>query len=310
MSYETDFGNGRYNVKLSSKTRQPRVLEESGNWYAKPPNLTKGIYFTRDKNTLKLFNVSDKTENDFQRFFGALTEDELFIHHGRYPYPEMQGLRFLNIALKDFKVYNIYPNTIRLPQKASNENQLSSSGDNLHSILKLMVASKAAPIRTRYQEIISTMSRIIPNLERILVKNVSGLLWPIFEVRDTDGRGHQYNVSQISDGALRVLGILTALYQPFPPRIIAIEEPEQNIHPGALSLIAEAFKDISDRTQIITTTHSPHMLDHFEPDDIFPTEFQQGRTVISPMSSQQKKAIVERLLLASEVMTSQGFEVE
>ena len=52
------------------------------------------------------------------------------------------------------------------------------------------------------------------------------------------------------------------------------------------------------------------MLDYFEADNIFPTEFQHGRTVIGPMSSQQKKAVVDRLLSASEVMTSQGFEVE
>jgi predicted ATPase len=310
LSYQTDFGSGTYSVKLSSKSRQPRVLEESGHWRGVPPTNVKTVYFSRDKNNLKLFNVSEKTQKDFNRLFGPVSEDELFIQQGRYPHPELAGIRYLNAALRDFKVYNIYPNTIRLPQKASNEDQLSSSGDNLHSILKLMVGSKAVPVRARYQEIISTMARIIPHLERILVKNVSGLLWPIFEVRDNDGRGHQYNVSQISDGALRVLGILTALYQPRPPRVIAIEEPEQNIHPGALSLIAEAFNDISDRTQILTTTHSPHMLDYFKAENIFPTEFRSGRTVIGPMSSQQKKAIVDRLLSASEVMTSQGFEVE
>jgi predicted ATPase len=310
LEYETDYGSGRYTAKLSSKARQPRVLEESGTWHGTPSRPAPGIYFTREKNNVKLYGVSEKATNDFNRLFGTTTEDELFLQHGRYPYPDLQGLRYLNSALRDFKVYNIYPNTIRTPQKTSNDEELSSTGDNLHSILKIMVGSKSAAIRSRYQEIISTMSRIIPNLERILVKNVSGLLWPIFEVRDSDGRGHQYNVSQISDGALRVLGILTALYQPFPPRVIAIEEPEQNIHPGALSLIAEAFKDISEQTQIITTTHSPHMLDYFSATNIFPTEFQDGRTVVGAMSTQQKKAIVDKLLTASEVMTSQGFEVE
>jgi predicted ATPase len=308
VEYQTENGNGRYSVKLSSRARQPTVLEESGSWRANEQANT--IYFSRDKKMVQLFNVSEQTQKNFARFIDSPSDDELFIQLARFPYPELQGFRYLHRTISDFKVYNIYPNTIQTPQRSSNESELSSSGDNLHSILKTMVASKSAPVRNRYQEIISTMSKIIPNLERILVKNVSGLLWPIFEVSDGTGRRHQFNVSQISDGALRVLGILTALYQPRPPRVIAIEEPEQNIHPGALGLIAEAFKDISLRIQILTTTHSPHMLDYFDAANIYPTEFKNAKTVIGPMSRHQKKAVVERLLSASEVMTSQGFEVE
>jgi len=306
--YETDGGTGRYSVKLSSKARQPTVLEETGQW--RTPDSDNPIYFFRQKNAISLINVSPQAQKNFNRFVGPPADDELFIQQARFPYPELQGLRFLHRAVSDFKVYNIYPNTIRNPQKASNDDALSSSGDNLHSILKQMVTSKSTAVKVRYHEIISTMSKIIPDLERILVKNVSGLLWPIFEVSDGSGRRHQYNVSQISDGALRVLGILTALYQPRPPRVIAIEEPEQNIHPGALALIAEAFKDIAPRIQILTTTHSPHMLDYFDPGDIYPTEFRDARTVIGTMSRHQKKAVTEKLLSASEVMTSQGFEVD
>jgi predicted ATPase len=308
VHYEIESGTGWYAVKLSSKARQPTVLEESGQWRSSDDSTP--VYFSRQKKTISLVNVSQQTQKNFDRIVGSPADDELFIQQARFPYAELQGLRFLHRAVSDFKVYNIYPNTIRSPQKTSNEEQLSSSGDNLHSILKQMVSSKSGSVRTRYQEIISSMSKIIPDLERILVKNVSGLLWPIFEVSDSSGRRHQYNVSQISDGALRVLGILTALYQPRPPRVIAIEEPEQNIHPGALALIAEAFKDISPRIQIITTTHSPHMLDYFDPKDIYPTEFKDARTFIGTMSRHQKKAVTERLLSASEVMTSQGFELD
>jgi predicted ATPase len=308
VEYETDFGQGHYLIKLSSKARQPTILEEAGSWGAhnKPT-----IYFSRTKNNVSLYNVPDAIVETFRKSILSPSDDELFIRNVRViPYSDLRPFQHLYRAISDFKVYNIYPNVVRAPQRSSNETELSNSGDNLHSVLKSMVGSKSVRVRNRYQEIISTMAKVIPDLERILVKNVSGLLWPIFEVKEASGRRHQFNVSQISDGALRVLGILTALYQPTPPNVIAIEEPEQNIHPGALSLVAEAFKDISNRTQIITTTHSPHMLDYFDAKNIFPTEFSNAKTIIGPMSRQQKKAVAERLLSASEVMTSQGFEVE
>jgi predicted ATPase len=308
VEYESELGQGRYSVKLSSKARQPTVLEESGAWRAREKSW---VYFSRSKNVVAFHNIPDSVREGFRKAVSTPSDDELLIRNARlFPYAELQPLRYLNRAISDFKVYNIYPNTVRAPQRSSNEVELTSSGDNLHSILKSMVSSKSASVRNRYQEIISTMAKVIPDLDRILVRNLSGLLWPIFEVKEASGRRHQFNVSQISDGALRILGILTALYQPRPPSVIAIEEPEQNIHPGALSLVAEAFKDISSRTQIITTTHSPHMLDYFDAASIYPTEFQNAKTVIGPMSRQQKKAVVERLLTASEVMTAQGFEVD
>lgn len=308
--YETSYGSGHYSLKLSSKTRQPVILEEFGAW--KDTDQDFETRFVRYKNGVSFETDDPRKTADLNRYNRRPQEDELFVSALRLlpPIGAMLPFRHLHRAISDFRIYNIYPNTIRSPQKSSNEQELSSSGDNLNSVLKQMVSSKSASSRAKYQEILSSMAKIIPNLDRVLVRYVSGLLWPIFEVRESGGRGHQFNVSQISDGALRFLGLLTALYQPHPPRVIAIEEPEQNIHPGALSLLAEAFKDISEEIQVITTTHSPHMLDFFDVKNIYATEYAQGKTVIGRISRHQREAISERLLTAGEVMTAQGFEVD
>jgi len=307
--YATDYGEGHYSLKLSSKSRQPIIIEEYGAW--KSPQQEIMSSFTRTKNEVYFSGLQGKNPDELKRYTRRVQEDELTISSLKIvPISSAQPFRHLNRAISDFRIYNIYPNTIRSPQKSSNEHELTSAGDNLNSVLKQMVSSKSIPTKVKYQEILGSMAKIIPNLDRVLVRYVSGLLWPIFEVRESAGRGHQFNVSQISDGALRFLGILTALYQPYPPRVIAIEEPEQNIHPGALSLLAEAFKDISKEIQIITTTHSPHMLDFFDVKNIYATEYTDGKTIIGHISKQQKEAISARLLTAGEVMTAQGFEVE
>ena len=98
----------------------------------------------------------------------------------------------------------------------------------------------------------------MPTLENVSVLSLGGLMVPTFRVR-TGGskRSHDLNVSQVSDGTLRVFGLLTALYQPVRPAVIALEEPEQTVHPGFLPVVAESISDVSDPTQVLVTTHSP-----------------------------------------------------
>ena len=71
-----------------------------------------------------------------------------------------------------------------------------------------------------------------------------------------------------SDGTLRLLAYHTLLNQPELPPLIAIEEPERNLHPGALSDIANVLEQLAKRTQVIITTHSSQLLDSFSSDSL------------------------------------------
>ena len=58
------------------------------------------------------------------------------------------------------------------------------------------------------------------------------------------------------------------LNEPELPPLIAIEEPERNLHPNALADIAEVLEQIAKRTQVIITTHSSQLLDEFKTDNL------------------------------------------
>lgn len=68
-----------------------------------------------------------------------------------------------------------------------------------------------------------------------------------------------------SDGTLRVVAYNILFNEPELPPLIAIEEPEQNLHPGALTHIAHVLEQIAERSQVIITTHSSQLLDAFNP---------------------------------------------
>ena len=66
-----------------------------------------------------------------------------------------------------------------------------------------------------------------------------------------------------SDGTLRLLAYNTLLNQSELPPLIAIEEPERSLHPGALKDMAYILERLAERTQVIITTHSSQLLDTF-----------------------------------------------
>ena len=72
-----------------------------------------------------------------------------------------------------------------------------------------------------------------------------------------------------SDGTLRLVAYYILLNEPNLPPLIAIEEPERNLHPGALTDIADVLERIAEQSQVIITTHSSQLLDAFNSEHLF-----------------------------------------
>jgi predicted ATPase len=113
------------------------------------------------------------------------------------------------------------------------------------------------------------------------------------------------NLSQESDGFRRFYAHMLALYQMPPKQTLIFEEPENGIHPGALELLANEFKAAprAGRGQVILTTHSPRLLDHFAADEIRAVVLDGLRTRVGKISKEQQQAIKGQLLDAGELLT-------
>ena len=76
------------------------------------------------------------------------------------------------------------------------------------------------------------------------------------------------SLQKASEGTLRLIAYYTLLHQNELPPLIAIEEPERNLHPGALKEIADVLERLAKRTQVIITTHSSQLLDNFKSESL------------------------------------------
>jgi predicted ATPase len=72
-----------------------------------------------------------------------------------------------------------------------------------------------------------------------------------------------------SDGTLKMLSYLCLLYDPSPPELIGIEEPENHLHPRLLPELAEECRIAAGFTQLLITTHSPFFVNGLRPDELW-----------------------------------------
>ncbi|MGK5091111.1 AAA family ATPase [Deltaproteobacteria bacterium TL4] len=92
----------------------------------------------------------------------------------------------------------------------------------------------------------------------------------------------------LSEGTLRILGLLALGGAKEPPALLGFEEPENGIHPRRIRMIADVLKNraATGNTQIIVTTHSPVLLDMFTEDEhLFVCRKEQGCTLIEPFAA-------------------------
>ncbi|MEZ4580739.1 MAG: AAA family ATPase [Caldilineaceae bacterium] len=78
----------------------------------------------------------------------------------------------------------------------------------------------------------------------------------------------RFLASSMSDGTLRALGVLLAIFQSNvrqrgqKPLLIGLEEPEMALHPAAAGVLLAALREASRSIQILVTSHSPDLLDN------------------------------------------------
>ena len=103
------------------------------------------------------------------------------------------------------------------------------------------------------------------------------------------GSDAYFDASSLSDGTLRFMGLTTLLLQPatLRPSVILLDEPELGLHPSAITMLASLVKQASVETQIVLSTQSSLLLDHFEPDDVLVADRVAGATELRRLDARK-----------------------
>jgi predicted ATPase len=113
-------------------------------------------------------------------------------------------------------------------------------------------------------------------------------------------RSDQYfDASSLSDGTLRFIALATLFLQPaeLRPSVILVDEPELGLHPAAITLLASLIRQAWAETQVIISTQSSQLLDHFEPEDVLVADLVDGATTLTRLDSGQLASWLEEYSL-------------
>lgn len=143
------------------------------------------------------------------------------------------------------------------------QERLTAAGDNLPNVIQYLREQHPA----RLAEILRLLTQRVPRLESVTAELMpDGRL--LLQIKDAPFE-RPVLAKFASDGTLKMLAYLTVLHDPEPPRLIGIEEPENQLHPRLLAGLAEECRRASARTQLMVTTHSPFFVNGLRPAELW-----------------------------------------
>ncbi|MFH1095944.1 MAG: AAA family ATPase [Candidatus Desantisbacteria bacterium] len=192
---------------------------------------------------------------------------------------------WVRTRLGKWRLYHVHDTSTSSPMRKTaqlNDNAfLRPDGTNLPAFLYLLQQKQP----TSYSLIRRTIQRVAPFFDDFQLEpdprneDVIRLAW---KHKNSD---QYFGASSLSDGTLRFIALATLFLQPekFLPSIILVDEPELGLHPAAITMLASLVKQVSVKTQVILSTQSPLLLDHFQPEDVLVADRVDGSTKFTPL---------------------------
>ena len=125
---------------------------------------------------------------------------------------------------------------------------------------------------------------------RLYLPEVDGIEIDVNDVGEVELRlkekGLAIPARVMSEGTLRLLGMLSLPGAGDAPPLVGFEEPETGVHPRQISLVAEYLNThlVIGQSQFIVTTHSPILPDLIPEEFLLVTQRKQRCTDISPFT--------------------------
>lgn len=212
--------------------------------------------------------------------------------------------RFQAVArfLSEMRVYRIEPVVMREMQNPDSGVRLRSDGSNAASVLREIQRSSS----NTWEQILELLESIVPGTVGVRHKRHGNKLALEFTQDWGNSKQVKFEAFNMSDGILRILGILAAVFQRPAPSLLVIEEPEATIHPGALGSVLDLLRHASRFMQVVVTTHSPDILDveWIEDRHLRIANWERGAARISQVSPATRAALSEHLMGAGELLRS------
>jgi len=161
---------------------------------------------------------------------------------------------------------------IRLPQKMQPVTDPGKNGEYLVSCLYHL--RETSP--ELYEAIEDTLCTAFPGFKKL---NFPPVATGTIAMTWTD---KNYSIplysSQLSEGMLRFLWLVTILYCSESNSITLVDEPEVSLHPQLLCILSDIFREVSRKTHLFIATHSCRLIRFMHPSEVIVIDSENGQS--------------------------------
>lgn len=251
-----------YHVAVAEDNRGPFIAEEWLQWrrgrqYGKP---FKFLDFRNGSGRVVTGEMPDEQD---QRIEETLDSREMLAVNTLGQFAKHPRVSALRRFISGWYLSYLTAESTRGVPEAGPQERLSDTGDNLANVIQYLKEQH----EDRLTEILRVLAARIPRLERVDANLMAdGRL--LLQIKDAPF-DKPVLAKFASDGTLKMLAYLTVLYDPMPPPLVGIEEPENQLNPQLLPELAEECRKAAERSQLMVTTHSPFFVNGLRPEEVW-----------------------------------------
>ncbi|WP_283992632.1 AAA family ATPase [Streptomyces sp. 549] len=225
--------------------------------------------------------------------------------------PTDADVNALYVRLREMRFHELLTPALRVVDDtpaSSAGNTLGERGEHLPRVLSAL-AREWPWAKETIDGYVSTMVDNAAGLDGVEVPE-GDLAFVVGRFVGGDGLTSRVDRRSLSEGTLRLAGVLAALFQPkaltgeIP--LVAIEEPEVSLHPPMLGALYDALLAASRNTQVMVTTQSADLLDNAsaDPGHVVVVHNEGSGTSIGPIDAAGRHLLDEGVLTLPELLRS------
>ena len=265
----------RYRIEIEMLPKQGilRVVDEylAALTDEGQPKQSRKPFLERMENRLHLRMEGQAHPLYYERYL-----DYSILSRSHYP-PHYPHLIAMQRELASWLTFYLEPREqMRLPNPVKAVHNIGSMGEDLAAFLNTLQVLNTQ----QFESVEKSLHAMIPSITGIEV-SVNELGEVELDLREGEKR---ISARLLSEGTLRILGLLALMGAEKPPTLIGFEEPENGVHPRRIQRIAQFLETrmFLEDVQFIVTTHSSLLPDLVPPESLYVCRKVDGSTEIEP----------------------------
>lgn len=220
-----------------------------------------------------------KPEAEMNREYQKLDSPDILAIKGLGQFQRFRAAASFRRLIENWHISDFHISAAREGQEAGYAEHLSSRGDNLPLAAQFLYENH----RDIFNKALEKMKQRVPGVSQVeTALTEDGRI--VLKFQD-DAFQDPFIARHVSDGTIKMFAYLILLNDPSPHPLLAVEEPENQLHPDLLIELAEEFREYSQRgEQVFISTHSPDFVNGVKLNEIFWLTKSEGFTKITRAS--------------------------